>query len=73
MEDKAPEVNDFQERSATFIKEYSELVAKHQIDFASYPVYVPYKDVPGAFITLLQNTPIDIKNQPKKSPFVAKE
>ncbi len=58
-----------QTKNAEFLKEYGELVTKHQRDFASYPVWVP--DGQGGFKTIIQNTPVDIKNQPKKSPFVA--
>lgn len=66
-------VNDFKERAEAFMKEYGELVAKHGVDFASYPVWAPNKDLPGSFITYLQMTPVDTKNQPVASPFVAKE
>ncbi len=67
-----PKINDqtvLQERINTFVKEYGELVALHKIDFATYPVYVP--DGNGGFKVVVQNTPVDITNQPTKSPFVA--
>ena len=54
-----------------FIKEYGELVKKHGYDFACFPMFVP--DGQGGFNITVQNTPIDIRNQPTKSPFVAKE
>ncbi len=57
------------ERVDTFLSEYGELVKKHNIDFASYPVFVP--DGQGGFKVIVQNTPVDISNQPKKSPFMA--
>lgn len=57
-----------QEKIQAFLKEYGELVEKHQIDFASYPVWVP--DGTGGFKTLVQNVPVDITNQPRKSNFV---
>lgn len=60
--------NDLQERANEFVKEYGELVKKHGVDFASYPVFVP--DGQGGFKVVVQNTPVDIRNQPKKSPFV---
>lgn len=60
--------DDVNERVQAFLKEYGELVAKHKVDFASYPVYVP--DGVGGFKVVVQNTPVDITNQPKKSPFV---
>lgn len=65
-EEKA--ANDLNERVGSFVKEYGELVAKHKIDFASYPVYTP--DVQGGFKVVVQNTPVDISNQPVKSPFI---
>lgn len=58
-----------QERIQAFLAAYGALVKEHDIDFASYPVYIP--DGAGGFKTIVQNTPVDIKNQPKKSPFMA--
>ena len=58
-----------QAKNEEFLKEYGELVEKHQRDFASYPLYIP--DGQGGFRTIVQSVPVDIKNQPKKSPFVA--
>lgn len=57
------------ERKTAFLSEYGELVNKHKVDFASYPVFVP--DGQGGFKVIVQSTPVDIKNQPQKSPFVA--
>ena len=57
-------------RLNSFVKEYGELVAKHKVDFATYPVFMP--DGNGAFKVIMQSTPVDITNQPTKSPFVAK-
>jgi len=70
--EKEPEQqkDESRERIDTFLKEYGDLVNKHQVDFATYPVYVP--DGQGGFKTITQTTPVDIKNQPKKSPFMAK-
>jgi len=65
------EVDVRQEAIKDFVKEYGELVAKHGVDFACYPVYIP--DGSGGFKVTVQNTPVDIKNQPTKSPFVATE
>ena len=59
------------EKGTAFMKEYGELVAKHQIDFATYPVFIP--DGQGGFKIVVQSTPIDISEQAKKSPFIAKE
>lgn len=60
----------FQERVQIFFLEYGELVKKHDIDFATYPMFVP--DNNGGFRIVCQNTPVDIKGQPIKSPFVSK-
>lgn len=59
------------ERVNAFLSGYKELVEKHKIDFATYPLFVP--DGQGGFKVIIQNTPVDITNQPQKSPFVAQE
>lgn len=59
---------DVQQRTEAFVKEYGELVEKHKVDFATYPVFVP--DGQGSFKIIVQNAPIDITNVPRKSPFV---
>lgn len=54
-----------------FLSEYGELVKKHGIDFASYPVFVP--DENGAFKIICQTTPIDlseIKKANNKDGFI---
>jgi len=56
------------EEKEAFMRDYHELVQKHGIDFAQYPVFVP--DGQGGFRTVVQSTPVSIKNQPKRSPFV---
>lgn len=66
VENKQEDLNN---RVNAFIKEYGELVKKHEVDFATYPVFVP--DGQGGFKVIVQNTPVDIKNQPRKSPFIA--
>lgn len=58
------------EKVKEFVKEYGELVKKHQIDFAVYPVYVP--DGKGGFQTVVQQTPVDVSKQPVASPFIKK-
>jgi hypothetical protein len=57
------------ERATAFMADYGEIVKKHGMDFASYPVYVP--DGAGAFKVIIQTTPVDITASPKASPFVA--
>lgn len=59
------------EKAGAFLKEYGEIVEKHKMDFAMYPVYVP--DGQGGFRTVIQSTPIDTTKIAQKSPFVAKE
>lgn len=54
-----------------FLTSYGELVKRTGIDFASYPMFVPNPNELGSFKIIVQNTPVDISNQPKKSPFVA--
>lgn len=56
------------ERVNSFIKEYGELVAKHKMDFATYPVFIP--DGQGGFKIIVQNTPVNVSNQPVKSNFI---
>lgn len=57
-------------RSEEFIKEYGALVEKYQMDFASYPMFVP-DGTPGGFKISCQTVPIDITNHHKKSPFIS--
>ena len=57
------------ERAQEFLTKYKALVDEMQIDLATYPVFVP--DGQGGFKVIVQTTPVDITNQPKKSPFVA--
>lgn len=63
------DTKDFQ----AFLDEYGELVKKHKIDFATYPMYVP--DQAGAFHTVIRNTPVRVPDKVEdpegvKSPFV---
>ena len=62
---KAEEQN---EKANDFFKEYGELVKKHGFDFVAYPVFIP--DGQGGFKIIVQQTAIDTKNQPVKSPFI---
>lgn len=56
-------------RAEAFIKEYGELVEKHKMDFAHYPMYIP--DNHGGFKTVIQGTPVDMT--PKEADFVPKK
>lgn len=57
-------------RCKAFVQEYGELVAKHKVDFATYPMFVP--DGNGGFKIVCQNTPVDMTNQPIRSDFMSK-
>ncbi len=56
-------------KGEAFMKAYGELVAEHQVDFATYPVFIP--DGQGGFKIVVQSTPIDISKKPE--PLIAKE
>jgi len=58
-------------RIETFVKEYGELVEKHNVDFANYPQFVP--DAEGTFRVTVQTRPVDMKAYAQKSPFMVKE
>lgn len=65
------DLNDEQKkRIDDFMKEYGELVAKHKVDFASFPMFVPDESGKGSFKVICQSVPIDTSNQPTKSPFI---
>lgn len=68
---EASKANEVQQRANDFIKRYGDLVKETKMDFASFPQYVP--DGQGGFRTIIQNTPVDITNQPVKSPFIQKK
>lgn len=65
---KVPEVSPQKERIESFLSAYGKLVQEHQIDFATYPMFVP--DGSGGFKVIVQSTPIDITDQPKPSNFM---
>lgn len=58
----------FEERRDAFMKAYSDAVKEHEVDFASYPVYVPAE--PGKFLTIINATVIDIKDKPVPSSVI---
>jgi hypothetical protein len=60
-----------EERGKEFIARYGEMVKETGMDFASYPVYVP--DGQGGFRTVIQTTPVNMKNHPQKSPFIPQQ
>lgn len=62
---------ELKKRQEEFIKEYGELVTKHKMDFATYPMFTP--DGNGGFRVIVQNTPVDTTNIAQKSPFIAQD
>ena len=70
MDNKLTEeqVKDVDARINAFMKDYEELTKKHEVDFVSYPVWLP--TATGAFETRMQTSPVDRKYVPVKSPFI---
>jgi hypothetical protein len=64
-----------QEKGTLFLKDYKELVDKHQMDLATYPVFVP--DGNGGFKIIVQSTPVPLppktEDAPVESTFMEKE
>lgn len=60
-----------EDRAKDFIKEYGELVQKYQIDFATFPAFVP--NGKGGFEITVQNRPMDITPKETPSPLVTEE
>ena len=63
------EKDEVQVRGEAFLEDYKKLLDKHDYDFVSFPQFIP--DGQGGFKVVVQTVPVDTKNQPKKSPFVA--
>lgn len=61
----ADEVN---KRINEFMASYQALVKEKDVDFASYPVWVPSEG--GKFVTIIQSTPVDMRQQLIKSNFI---
>lgn len=62
------------EKGSAFLKEYGELVTKHGVDLATYPVFIP--DGQGGFKITVQSTPVVLppkKDEPVESTFMEKE
>lgn len=53
-----------------FIKEYYELVAKHDFDFAGYPVFI--NDEKLGFKVAVQIVPVDMKLRELNQSFITK-
>ena len=60
------EQKDVELRTKKFLEEYRALTEKYQVDFISYPEYIPNPN--GEFMTRISNTLIDRKYLPVKSP-----
>jgi hypothetical protein len=61
-------------KAQAFLKEYGELVERHQMDFATYPMFVP--DGAGGFKIRIQSTPVNLppkEEAPVESTFMEKE
>ena len=58
------------EKTEAFIKEYGELVKKHGMDFAHYPMFIP-DGTPSGFKVVLQSTPVEVND--KQEAFIAAE
>ena len=55
-----------------FVEEYGKLVAKHHVDFITFPQFVP--DGNNGFRVICQTQPIDLDEQAKakREQFIAK-
>jgi len=62
------ENNESNERVKEFLEKYGKLVEEMGVDFANYPMFVPGPN--GRFEVIIQSTPIDIKGDGVKSPFI---
>lgn len=59
---------DIQDRAEAFMKDYNDLVQKHQIKIAAVPVFVPNEK--GTWECMVQGGPTDVKYTPVKSNFM---
>lgn len=65
------EPTDAQIRTKEFSERYGKLVEELEIDYASYPSFVP--DGQGGFKIVIQSVPVDVKGRGTPSPFIEKE
>lgn len=63
-----PQNNVEKEALEAFMKEYGELVKKHEIDILAFPMFQP--DGEGNWKIVIQTQPVSTKGQPIKSPFI---
>lgn len=62
--------NSDKEKGDAFLKEYGELVQKHQMDIAPVPTLVPQENG-TTWVIMVRSEVINLKDRPIKSPFVA--
>lgn len=58
-----------EERIKKFTEEYGKLVKEYEVDYATYPVFVP--DGQGGFKVVVQASPVDMMEK-KDEEFIAK-
>lgn len=68
---KSVDMEEVKKRAEKFVEGYKKLVEEFDIDFASYPNFVPNER--GTFDIVVQSIPVDVTNRPKPSPFIEKE
>lgn len=57
------------ERIEEFTRRYEELANELEVDFVSYPMFVP-DGTPGGFRIVMRSHPVDAKGDGVKSPFI---
>lgn len=62
---------ELKKRVDAFQEGYKKLVDEHKIDYASFPVFMP--DGEGAFKVFVNSVPVDVKDKPVPSPFIAQD
>lgn len=63
--------NELQTRTKDFVEKYGKLVEESNMDFASYPAFMP--DGKGGFLITIQSVPVDVTDRPKPSPFIKQD
>jgi hypothetical protein len=61
-------MGDFEKRRDEFLKRYKKLIDELQVDFASFPMYIPNEK--GSFDVFVQTNVVDRKDQMVKSPII---
>lgn len=63
--------NTKEQRIKDFMKAYEELTKKYEIDFTSYPLFIP-NGSDGSFKVVVQTSPLDLQELKKKDEFIQK-